>query len=200
MNGLTPIAEELDQDAAVPFAQYLLNVYGQAIATEEDTQVLNSTSPFTGILDATGVNAVTNAGTSFSDVDHDTMVDLQYGINENLVMQGTFVFHPKVQRFVRKIKTTTNDPIWAPLASNQPATILGDPYRVTTAMPSTDGTGAKWAVYGDFSHCVIGIRSPFSVKFSEAAGFKEGLNWMKVSERIASVVATPDAFAYLANA
>jgi HK97 family phage major capsid protein len=194
--GLTAISDELGGDAAIDVGAYLLEVFAEALAKEEDKQCLNSTSPFTGVLDTVGVTAV-DGGASFTDIDYGDIVKVQHSVDASLIDRGTFVFHPSIGEHLRNIKDTQGNPIWSMFAGGMEPTILGRPYAMTTQMPSVDATGVKSVLYGDFSHCVLGIRDGFSVAFSSEAGFKESNRWMRVSERIAVAVPTAAAFAYI---
>jgi HK97 family phage major capsid protein len=195
--GLTQISRELEQDSAVDFASYLMDVFGEAIAREEDTQVFVATTPFQGIYTSTAIATVRTAASTFASLSYDDVVELENAVDENLIDVGTFIVNAKTLKYVRKLKDQNDNPIWAPLAAGQPATILGRPYRIVNVMNKTDGADKVIMGYGDHRYFLFGTRNAQTVAFSDEAGFKTGSRWMRVMERIGLVLGVSDAFAVL---
>jgi len=209
---LDEISEELDMDSLVPMTSLLVDLFTEAVALEEDTQVFSSTVPFSGVLQTTSVNDVSLPATKTAQnqVDYNDMVGLKHGVNSKVVGTGVFVMHQDQIANLLKIKDTTNNPIWrdAPnfggaMAAGPAGMILGMPFYTTNAMPSAtnSGAGRYFAVYGDFKrYWAIGDRMTMQVDVSTEAGFTTFTRFMRVAERVAMVSIIPAAFARLRTA
>jgi len=76
-----------------------------------------------------------------------------------------------------------------------PGSLLGSPVYLSTTMPSTNATGLKFGVYGDFSKRVFGDRQQFKVEVDDSVYFAKRKRAILASERFAQVTALADAFA-----
>jgi len=76
-----------------------------------------------------------------------------------------------------------------------PGRLLGSPVYLTTTMPTTNATGLKFGVYGDFTKRVFGDRQQFAVEVDDSVYFASRKRAILASERFAQVTAIPDAFA-----
>lgn len=198
--GLTQMSDELLKDSAVDFASYLLDVFGEALGREEDNQAFVATTPFTGIYALTTIATERTAASTFASLTYDDLVDLENAVDENLIGEGIFVLNAKVLKYVRLLKDQNDNPIWAPLAVGQPATILGRPYRVVNVMNKTDGADKVMIGYGDHRFHLFGTRDAQTVAFSSGnsgIGFKTATTWMRVMERIAFANTVAGAFGVL---
>lgn len=199
------ISIEVDQDAAIDLGMYLLDLFGEALAQEEDTQAfVSNANPFTGVAYTSSVGSVTMSSslTSMANVTYDNIVDLTNKPSAHALKNCRFVLSAYALNALRKIKDDNNNPIWAPMAYGNPGTILGYPYSVSEVMPGASGdtASARFVLFGDFKYSFIGIRGPLNVAFSDHAGFAEATRWMRVMERIAFVTPVASAFGYLKTA
>lgn len=199
------ISIEVDEDSAVDLGMYLLDLFGEVIAQEEDTQAfVSNANPFTGVAYTSGVGVATMSSTltSMTQVTYNDIVDLTSKPSAHVLRNARFVLSAYALNQLRKIKDTANNPIWAPMSAGNPGTILGYPYTVSEVMPgaAADTAAARFILFGDFRYSFIGLRSGLNVAFSDDAGFQTATRWMRVMERIAFVTPVPTAFGYLKTA
>ena len=189
---------ELEQDSLIPLASVLVDLFGEAMAAKEDNLCLQGTSPWTGIFKDTGITAVALSGTNMNTVTYDKIVDLVHTPDVNVQPNGVFMLHPNFLAELRKLKDTTNNPIWAPMAVGEPATILGRPYVTAAQAPVGNGSTVPLCVYGDFKkYAALGLRNDYSVAFSGEVGFLTATRHMRVMERIAYATLSTGGFGRL---
>jgi HK97 family phage major capsid protein len=194
---LDQISSELAEDSAVELFSVLVELFGEAIALKEDNEIFQGTgSNFSGLLSKCGASVVP-ATASFAGIGYDDIVNLMHSVDDNLVFEGTFVFHPEILKQLRLIKDGNDNPIWQPgMTAAAPATILGRPYELANQMPGTDGSAVDAVLYGVPSrYGIIGDRRGLDVKFSEEHGFNTDSRYLRVIERLAFVVTKTTAFA-----
>lgn len=199
------ISLEVDEDSATDLGMYLLDLFGEAIAQEEDTQAfVASANPFTGVSHTSGVGLVTMSSSlvSMAQVTYNDIIDLTSKPSAHALKNCRFVLSSYALNAIRKLKDTAGNPIWAPLAVGHPGTILGYPYTISEVMPGagTDGASSRFILFGDFKYSFIGVRGGLNVAFSDDAGFQTATRWMRVMERIAFVTPVASAFGVLRTA
>lgn len=201
---LDEVSLELRDDSAVDLASYLIDIFSEAVAEEEDKQAFNSTAPFTGLCQNTDVGVYTLASTTFTgNLVYDDFVNLMHKPDKNVRMRGTFLFSSDVFAEILKIKDTQGRPLFnAGLAGSFPSNILGRPYVVSHVMPGTsdDASGAPVAAYGDFRRYLLGDRRTMTVDFSPHAAWNSAAESMRVLERVAFACGIPGAFALMKTA
>lgn len=201
---LDEISSELVEDSAVDILDYIAQLFAEAVAREEDRVAFKgntgSGDPFDGLLTVAGITEVVmgTGNTTFDKIGYNDLVDLMHAVDDNVVENGVFVFHVDILGYLRKLKDTTGNPIWAPMAAAQPATILGRPYYLANQMPGGVGAASQnFVLYGDYRYYALGDRRRMSVSISQEVGFQADTTWMKVTERIALKELIPSAFARL---
>lgn len=199
------ISIEVDEDSSVELGMYLLDLFGEVIAQEEDTQAfVSNANPFTGVAYTSGVGvaAMSSSLVSMGQVTYDDLINLTNKPSPHVLRNCRFVLSAYGLNAIRTLKDDQGNPIWAPLAAGHPGTILGYPYTVSEVMPgaAADTASARWILFGDFRYTFIGLRSGLNVAFSDDAGFQTATRWMRVMERIAFVTPVPTAFGYLRTA
>lgn len=198
---LDEVTLELRDDSAVDLASYLIDIFSEAVAEEEDKQAFNSTAPFTGLCQNTDIPVYTLATTSFTGkLGYDDFVMLMHTPDKNVRMRGSYLFSSDVFAEVQKIKNSQGTPLFNPgLAAGAPGTILGRPYVVSHVMPgwANDGANKPVAAYGDFRRYLLGDRRTMTVDFSAHYGFGKATEAMRVLERVAFACGIPAAFALM---
>lgn len=114
----------------------------------------------TGFVTAAGVGKIGATGTTVAPTWED-LVDLQESIDQAYKEAGTcrFMMHQQTRKAVRKLKDSSNRPIWAEsyemgIKSGIPAQLLGEDVVINNDMPQP-AANAKTIGYGDFSKYMI---------------------------------------------
>ncbi|WUR15705.1 phage major capsid protein [[Empedobacter] haloabium] len=114
----------------------------------------------TGFVTAAGAGKIGATGTTVAPTWED-LVDLQESIDQAYKDAGTcrFMMHQQTRKAVRKLKDSSNRPIWAEayemgIKSGIPAQLLGEDVVINNDMPQP-AANAKTIGYGDFSKYMI---------------------------------------------
>lgn len=163
---IVPITEELLQDSAIDIIKLLGELFGEAIAREEDRVFLTGRTangdPYDGILYASGVvNVDMGTGKLVDDITADDLLELIYAVPTSIQKTGTFYLSPAVFKRIQQLKDAASGQyiVQSPVGS-QPATIWGRPYKLVQVLPDDTINIAntpfmfftdlsKTAVYGD---------------------------------------------------
>lgn len=202
------ISRELDEDSLVALEPFFAEVFGDAIAKEENNQLLTGTgSPFTGVGQVTNLGDVT--GVSTFTTSFDKLQEVMFSVGSNVVNNGTWVMNMKMLgEIVGLTATTTGAPLFASawgngglagVGSNLPnpsqglaGFLMGRPVYVSDTMPSAAGsTGDRQILFGDFNHVIFGDRRALSVEFDDSVFFASRERCMLVYERIGILVNCP---------
>lgn len=223
--GLTAMSNELLEDANVSIVDYLVDLFAEAIAGEEDSQGLAGTgSPFTGILGDTGVTVVTAASgddTFTEAATPDYCRDLISGVKPWALQGAAFVMHRTIWGVIQKKKASSGgdyfasaaNPVLSPSAvvgfpSAIAGTLWGYPVYLSDKMPTLSATAVstKFVIFGNLKHLFVGVRSDMVMSISEHATvgsdnlFEKNMSAVRVVARHAIAVGLPSAFACLKTA
>lgn len=210
--GLTPMSNELMEDANMDVVNMLVELFAEQLAGEEDNQGLNGVgAPFTGVLNNTDTNTVTAAAATT--VATLTVADLIDGNNllSSVLPGAVWVFHRNVWAGIKKnqedsqslIAFNTTNAITMKTEGGMlvPAGfLLGYPVYLSDKMPSTPATGEAYGIFGNFSKFYFGNRKQIGVSVSDSATigsdnmFENNSQAIRVTERIALNVGIPEAF------
>lgn len=208
---LDEITSELEEDSIVALEPFFAAVFAEAVAQEENSQAFSQTTPFTGVVQTSGVGdkSFTSGSASFSAVKYADLLNLQFGVDSKLHHKGVFIMHSNMFKEIVGLVDSNGRPIfatsWASLPSvmsppDQVAgvttTLLGRPCYLTDTMPAS-GYRTAAAIYGDFSKFVFGDRKQMSIDFSDQVYFEYGNMALRVRERIGMKVLIASAFARL---
>ncbi len=200
LSALVPITEELLSDNNVSLDQFLFQVVAEAIGREEDRVAFaGQTTPFDGVLYATGVNSVSMAGAT---LDWQDLVEMMMTPAAPYRTNGRFVLGTTALKLVMKLQDDQSRPIWTmPVLGTSgmvAGSILGKPYDETDQLGS-------YALFGDFGRYLwISDNGTYEVKASDSASdasggagsaFLQDEIWYKFRRREAITVAQPEAFA-----
>jgi len=206
MAALTSASIQVAEDAALPLADLLVTLFGEALATEEDKQLLSaSAAPFSGVLFASNVNVVTMASgkTTFSSMDFNDLLDVVDTLTTAASAGARFFAHRNIITNIRKIRDLNHQYIWNPSTVNgEPATIYGYPYSASDVMPANAATNVSKAflAFGNPKYMFLGDRRDFRVEVSDHVGFKNNERFWKVTNRIAVAMGVPSALVRIRTA
>ena len=195
----------LDDDAA-GLGDFAKESFSDDLADELDNQILNGTgSPWTGILQDTNTNTVTmSAGSvSFSDIEHDNIVDLIGGLAYTKYRRGaSFIANPTVLDTLRKIKDANGTPIYRDPDMGNPSRLVGYPIHSCDAMPSASATNTPFICFGNYKFFLLGKRKELIVELFDKTvqAVTEEEVFIRAYSRWAGVVAIPAAFSVLKTA
>lgn len=207
--GLTVVSNELLADAKVNVVDLLANLFAEVFAYEEDKQAFTgSGSPFTGILNTTGVNVVTmgSGDTTFDKVTFDDLIDAMAKLSAGAKKGAAWFFNPTITAVLRKLKDNNGQYIWSPPVGGAPGTILGYPYYEIESMPSTsDASQADKAfiVFGNLKYLYFGDREQMTSMLAREGTvgstslLQTDQSALRITERVAIAVALPSAFAVI---
>jgi len=167
------MTKELQLGTAINMDALLKKLVAQRIALEIENQVFNgAAAPFTGLLNAVGVNAVpaTAAGLIYDDL-VDTLNNT--GQIEQYKATGEWFLNRTALALVMKLKDNNNRPLWElnnPLKGEVSA-ILGRPYTLASQITTT--VGVTTIYYGPidtiFKGRLAGNPDMLNVLFTEVA-------------------------------
>ena len=220
--GLTVTSNELLADANISIVDLLTELFAEALSGEEDKQGLTgSGAPFTGILNAAGVNLVVmSAGNdTFGEVTADNLRDLVAKVKPLALRGAAFIMHREVWSIVQKLKgsdghyiATVANPILLPgatvgeIGGAVVGTIWGYPVYLSEKMPSVSAVSTDFIIFGALNYLWFGDRQQMTMNVSDAgvvAGnstFERNQSAVRITERIAISVGLPAAFAKLRTA
>lgn len=78
------------------------------------------------------------------------LVDVSHNGKIPYLANAQFLFNLKSLGYIRKMVDGNGDPLWAPMASNAPATVLGFPYTIVQGMADVSAQN-KPIAFGDFA-------------------------------------------------
>lgn len=228
--GITAISNSLLADADTDVYNMLAKLFAEAMGVDLDSQGLTGNgSPFTGILNDSGVNVTTmgSGDTDFTDADYDDLVDLRTSVKATAMSGAGYIVHRTVWGSLRKKKDSQGQY----LSSGENSIIRvsqglgidgegagkiaiagsvdGYPILLSDQMPATSATAVstKFAIFGNLEHLLWGDRQQMGVAISDSATlsssgnlFEKNMSAVRVVDRRAIAVAVPSAFAVLKTA
>lgn len=161
LDGLATITNELLNDSAVDISSILSEQFGYAVAYELDNQVLSGTgSPVSGLTTAAcGHSVVFATGSSnFSAVTADNFSDAIYSLESGDTINARFIINRIGLNYVRKLKDSYGQYIFANPGAGVPGTIWEYPYFMSEKVTNTTAASTALAVFGNFKKFYIGRR------------------------------------------
>jgi len=220
--GLTPMSNELLADANIDVVNLLVELFAEAMAGDIDNQGLaGNGSPFTGILNDTGVTVVQPAnGTGMSTFTGAATPDNCRSLIANIkpwALQGAaFIMHRTVWQLIQITKTSGSGEYFFsasnPSLSNNatqgyPTAIAGSlwgyPVYLSDKMPTTTAVSTPFIIFGNLKHLYWGMRQDMQVSISDSATigsdnlFAQNMSAVRITYRHAVAVGLPKAFAVL---
>lgn len=225
--GLTPMSNELLEDANISVVDLLTELFAEAIAGKIDEMGLAGTgSPFTGILSDTGVtrvyagNSSTSGKTTFTlAATPDYCRDLISNVKPWSLQGAAFIMHRTVWSLVQQTKASTSgeyfisaaNPVMVPNGAQQgfpsamAGTLWGYPVYLSDKMPTTTAVSTKFIIFGNLKHVWMGVRKEIGISISQDATvggvslYEANMSAVRVVNRWAVAVGLPTAFSALST-
>ena len=147
---IVKVSRQLLQDSSVDLNAYIGTQLGMRIGRIQNTHFTtgDGSSKPNGVVTASTLGK-TAAGAAA--ITYDEAVDLMHSVDPAYQANARWMLNFATLAILRKLKDSANMPVWAPMASGMPDTILGRPYIINQDMPAAT-TGLKSVLYGDFSN------------------------------------------------
>ncbi|MGL4296278.1 MAG: phage major capsid protein [Aestuariivirga sp.] len=144
------VSRQLLQDSSVDLNAYIGRQLGMRIGRIQNTHFTtgDGSSKPNGVVTASTLGKTAAGGAAIT---YDELVDLMHSVDPAYQANGRWMMNFATLAILRKLKDSSNMPVWAPMANGMPDTILGRPYIVNQDMPAAT-TGLKSLLYGDFSN------------------------------------------------
>lgn len=214
MTAFITVSRELEEDTLVSLEPVIGELFAEAVAKEENLQAFSSTTPFTGVIQTTGIGSYSmpTGSTNYSTVAHADLVKTLFSVDVNVIGDCQFVTHPLVFQHIVNLKDSNGRPIYAQYAQSgasnllgserlptmrmaQPGMLLGLPLYLTTTFAATSAATTAFLIVGDFSKFAFGDRRQLAVEWDDSVYFTSRRRAVMVWERIALKPLKPGAFA-----
>lgn len=206
LTAYTEASNELLADSSVDIVSYLTEIFAEATGQELDNQVLNGTGdPVSGVLTAAaGYSTIMSTGLSqFSAISADNLADMIDKIPQQAEDGAKFYFHKNILTYIRKLKDTTNQYIFAPVAGGLPTDIWSYPYVRTPKGPARSASAASTAfvVFANMRYFMLGRRADsMALSIDPYGKFLESQTRFKVESRWGYGIGLANAFSRLITA
>lgn len=157
------VSNELLADANVDVVSYLTECFAEAVGQELDDQMFTGTGdPVSGILTAAAGKSVqmSSGNTHFSAITGDNLLDMIDKIDQKAENGSEYYFHKNILTYIRKLKDSQNQYLFAPIAGGLPQDIWGYPYNKSPELPATGDSAAATAfvAFGNLRYAALGRR------------------------------------------
>lgn len=167
---LVKITEELLQDSGVDVEGFLARNIGESLGALEETAFIagagsGSNCPLGlvgGACQASSSGITTASATAITAAE---LIDIYHALAPRYRRNATWIMKDSTIKLIRKLTdAVTGQFLWQPgLQFGQPDTLLGRPLYASENMPAATAA-LKAVVFGDFSYCLVGDRSPVSIQ------------------------------------
>lgn len=220
--GISTASNELLADTGIDLVDFLMTIFGEAMAGEEDNQGFTGTgAPFTGALTDANVTIVNMASTNtaFSNVTLDNLIDLQANVKSSVLPSSAYFMHRTVWAYVKKLTESSQHILSFAnpqvLANQGPGLlapagyIQGYPVYLSDKMPasSASAVSTKFILFGSLPMgMMFGDRQSVEMQIAKEAVvnsvsmFERNLSAIRLTERIGIVIAQPTALVVLKTA
>jgi HK97 family phage major capsid protein len=175
---IVPMTEEILEDSAINLISLLGELFGEAVAMEEDRVFFNGSvaagDPYNGVLRATGVtNVYMGNSDSADDIDADDLNDLIYAVPRAVRDSGKFYLHSTLFQQLQQLRasTTGNYIVQSPVGE-RPGTIWNRPYELLDILPDSSlaTKQSPFMFYANLQKtCVYGDKGGMRVKLLDQA-------------------------------
>lgn len=170
---IVPVTDSMLENASVELAGLLQRVMATALGKGTDNVIFNGKAGTTleGILQNTDVPVVTASGTTFSTITWEDLSDAIDSVDEAALRGAKFYINPSLVGYIRKFKDNNGRPLY----DRGVETLFNYPIARTSALPSTDGAGNVFCVFGNLSQAsVLGLRNNVKVDVADQATITVG--------------------------
>ena len=182
------VTEELLYDSAFNLENYIITMFGKALANAEEDAFLNGdgTGKPTGIFASNGGGNVQSTLTAA--LKSDDLLDFVYGLKRPYRKNASFIMNDATLASIRKLKDNNGAYIW------QPSYQAGEPDRVLGYAVNTSAYAPKNAIsFGDYSYYNIGDRGTRSFAELRELFAGNGMVGFVAKERVDGKLVLPEA-------
>lgn len=182
------VIEDMNADIIASITADMVDV----LSVEETNQWLNgdgSAPAITGALQSSDATAVTmgTGDTAFDKLDGDDLVDLVNAVPSRYRQGAAFFMSDYVFGLVRKLKDSSNRPLYQALTEAERGQLLGYPVVITQTAPDASDSAAStpFILFGNTKRGMLfGNRKSISIEMSRDFKFQADMVALKVIERI----------------
>ena len=159
LTGYTAVTNELLQDSAIDVVGLITKQMAYGTAVELDNQMINGTGdPVSGLGTSAVTNIVNTATGAMSAITASDLSLLISKLAQGDLVNARMLVGRLALHYIRSLKDTNGQPIFANPGMNVPGTIYGFPYALTENIANTDGAAKLMGVFGDFKKFIIARR------------------------------------------
>jgi len=159
LTGYTAVTNELLQDSAIDVVGLITKQMAYGTAMELDNQMINGTGdPVSGLGTSAVTNIVNTATGAMSAITASDLSLLISKLAQGDLVNARMLVGRLALHYIRSLKDTNGQPIFANPGMNVPGTIYGFPYALTENIANTDGAAKLMGVFGDFKKFIIARR------------------------------------------
>jgi HK97 family phage major capsid protein len=197
MGAISVLSNELFKDSKFPIVQYIAELYGEALAGEEDKQALIGTgSPFHGLVGGTitGLVAATaDSAASYKNFSPDDVLNLAMGVAEKYRNGGAYFMHPTVLAALAlsfKAAGSGDYLLTRPTEKGLATSIWGYPVYTSEKLPSSDAASTKYIGFANPKRCYMFDNQAMELMATNVGVvgsnnlFEKDLQAIRVTERI----------------
>jgi len=184
--------EELVEDSAIDINALLGELFGEAVAKEEDRVFFagntNDGDVYNGILNATGiVPVVMGDGDVAADIDVDDLIEMKYAVPKEVRQTGKFYGNSAIFKLCEKLKDKNDRYILHDAQNGNAPTLCGRPYEELDILPDDDLVTEetpfliytnlkKTCVYGDKGTLRLKLLSEATLDFDDSDESPNNIN------------------------
>lgn len=193
---------EFLQDNVIGAENRLINLLGKRMQRTLSTALVTGSGSGQpeGFITGGGSAAVTTASATV--FVYDEIIDLIHSLDPAYRQNASFVFNDTVLKAIRKLKSTTGEPLWQPsMREGVPDRIHGIPYTIVTEMANYGTSTNKFMAIGDFKAgmFVRKAKNDMLVALKELYALQRSAGYFMVSRWDAKVI-DASAFKIMAHA
>jgi len=158
------VSNELLADEQYDFVSLLTSQFGEAIGQDLDGACFNGVGTLTGALSGASLS-VSCASSASSPSRHIQLTDAEISfaiaaLTDNKLMGSKLYVRQESNHYLRQLKDSAGNPIYSPMANNQPANVWGYPVVVNQNVGvAAPGAAVPLALFGNLRKCyVVGRR------------------------------------------
>lgn len=193
------VTNELLADSAIDIVSWLTQLFAEAIGQELDNQVFNgSGTPCSGVLTAACGYSVVMSETNFSSISGTYLSQMISRLSANKRSGARFFAEKTVLHYIRTLKDTNNQFLFAQIGGQVPGTIWGFPYDETEKITGTTAANTAFLSFGDLRYFCLGRRlQTTTLDLDPYTYFKESKTQFRIVNRWGMSIGLSTAFVRL---
>lgn len=193
--------DELMEDTFADIGAHLTLEIRQDLLDKTESSLLNSSSPFTGILQASGTSEEVTGGPDASDTDWEDLLEVKHNLSSRRQQDGVYVINPEVWESLVINTVDAMGRYYFDPSKAGPYTVWGRSLYLSDNMPSLASvtSSTKFMFFGNLYYTVLGIRVPLEVKYYSETMYavQDNENFFRFRTRFGTKVVLPGAYSCL---